>query len=120
MDENYEIKAYLTVGSRCPIEEYLEKCPNIPQVFLDIKYLKIYGPNIGKEIKRDLTKKLSNGIFELRAGRSRIIFIYCDKEDIILLHGFIKKTKKTPKEEIEKAKKEKSDYEQNKRAKKFE
>ncbi len=49
---------------------------------------------------------LKNGIFELRSVLptriSRILFVYFD-EKIVLLHGFIKKTQKTPQQDLETA-----------------
>lgn len=50
-------------------------------------------------------KHLSNDIWELRPLRDRILFAYYDKNTFILLNIFIKTTRKTPKTEIEKAKK---------------
>ena len=51
-------------------------------------------------------RRLSDGIFELRSELpnriSRILFVYFD-EEIVLLHGFIKKTQQTPKQDFETA-----------------
>ncbi|MGL4867269.1 MAG: type II toxin-antitoxin system RelE/ParE family toxin [Cetobacterium sp.] len=41
---------------------------------------------------------------------SRIFYFFFTKEKIVLTNGFIKKTQKTPKKEIEKAKEYKFDY----------
>ncbi|WP_281282938.1 type II toxin-antitoxin system RelE/ParE family toxin [Geomonas ferrireducens] len=50
---------------------------------------------------------LGNGLFEIRAkgeeGIGRAFFCTLVGRKIIILHGFIKKTEKTPKQEIEKA-----------------
>jgi len=59
-----------------------------------------YGWPIGMPICRPLGK----GLFEIRSNLSgnrisRVIFTIVDTE-IILLHGFIKKTQKTPKPEL--------------------
>ena len=49
-----------------------------------------------------LVRTLGSGIWEIRstlpARIARIIF-FVDDGEIVLLHGFIKKTKKTPKED---------------------
>ena len=37
-------------------------------------------------------------------------YYYCDTEGFVLLHSFRKKTPKTPRREIEKAKSERNDY----------
>jgi phage-related protein len=53
---------------------------------------------------------------DLGSDISRIFYFIPVGDDIVLLHGFIKKTQKTPPEEISKAKAYLSDYER--RAKK--
>lgn len=63
-----------------------------------------YGPNLGMPY----SKNMKNGLYELRImGKTniRIFYIFMIGKRIILLHGFVKKTQKTPKNEIEIAKK---------------
>lgn len=56
----------------------------------------------------------SYGIFELRAkvgtDISRVLYFFYYEGRIVLTHGFIKKTQRTPAAEIEKAKKYRRDY----------
>ena len=56
----------------------------------------------------------SYGIFELRAkvgtDISRVLYFFYYEGRIVLTHGFIKKTQRTPASEIEKAKKYRRDY----------
>ena len=56
----------------------------------------------------------SYGIFELRAkvgtDISRVLYFFYYEGRIVLTHGFIKKTQRTPAVEIEKAKKYRRDY----------
>jgi len=52
-----------------------------------------------------LVRSMGNGLWEerssLRGGRIARILFCTDEEHMILLHGFIKKTQKTPKREID-------------------
>ena len=61
------------------------------------------------------SEHLENGIFEIRAKQStnitRVLYFFVTGRKIILLNGFVKKTQKTPKREIDLAKKYRSDYE---------
>lgn len=64
-------------------------------------------------------KHISDGIYELRLSYSgniyRLFFIFDEGNIVVLFNGFQKKTQKTPKKEIEKAKKIKEDYYEHKR-----
>ena len=55
-------------------------------------------------------KHLDGDIWELRPLRDRIFFAAWIDDAFILLHHFMKKTQKTPKAEIEKAKRELKDF----------
>jgi phage-related protein len=60
-----------------------------------------FGPALGKPH----TAPMGNGLFEIRAkgkeGIGRAFF--CAVKEIVILHSFIKKTQRTPKKELEKA-----------------
>lgn len=55
----------------------------------------------GTRIGAPFVKYLYNDIWELRPLNHRILFISWHNNSFILLHHFIKKSKKTPKREIE-------------------
>ncbi len=55
-------------------------------------------------------KHLDGDIWELRPTSDRILFAVATGDDFVLLHQFEKKTQKTPRREIEKAKAELSDF----------
>jgi phage-related protein len=54
------------------------------------------GPNLGEPH----TKAFGNGLFELRLrgkeGAARVFYCACLGRRIVMLHGFVKKTDKTP------------------------
>lgn len=72
----------------------------------------------GIEVGMPYIKPLEDKLYEVRAEVNRnairvIYFLYTDRR-FIMLHGFHKKTQKTPKKELEKAKKYLEDFlEQN-------
>jgi phage-related protein len=61
-------------------------------------------------------RSLGNGVHEVRsnlpAGIARVLFIVSGNE-MVLLHGFIKKTQKTPPDALALANKRRRDYEQH-------
>ena len=79
----------------------------LKQITLYIELLKNYGLNQSTNI----TKHLEGKIWELRTGVNRIIFFYYTENTFVLLHMFRKSTNKTPRNELEKARKEVFDFE---------
>ena len=67
--------------------------------------MKIYGPNLGMPFTRSLGK----GLFEIRTkgkeGIGRAFFCTIVDRKIVILHGFVKKTQKTPRKELKIARK---------------
>jgi len=63
------------------------------------------GPNLGKPH----TSPMGGGLFEIRAkgkeGIGRSFFAIAVNDEIVILHSFIKKSQKTPKKELDKARK---------------
>ena len=63
------------------------------------------GPGVGKPY----TAPMGKGLFEIRAhgkeGIGRSLFCTLKGKEIIILHSFIKKTQKTPKKELDIARK---------------
>ena len=58
----------------------------------------------GTRAGEPFVKHLEDNIWELRPLRDRILFAVWINESFVLLTHFVKKTQKTPKREIEKAK----------------
>lgn len=76
------------------------------QIAFYIQLLADHGTRLGEKI----TKHLEDDIWELRPGDSRVLFFYHKADTYVLLHAFRKKSRKTPRREIEKAKNERDDW----------
>ena len=102
---NWTIKLFETPRGEKPVEKFVRKqtAPTIAKTLRTINLLKKYGPQIGMPH----SKKLTPALYELRIrGQQEIRIIYTiKKQQIILLHGFRKQTRRTPKKEIAKARK---------------
>ena len=106
------VEFYETENENIPVEEFLK--------MLDVKMrAKLLGiikilQEKGNRLREPYSKHLDDGIFELRgkvgSDISRVLYFFYYNKKIILTNGFIKKTQKTPKTEIDKAKKYRSDY----------
>ncbi len=80
----------------------LEK-QTVAKVLRTIDLLEEFGYRLGMPH----SKKITNKLFELRVrGQQEIRIFYCFHEHTIyLIHGFVKKSQKTPRGELEKARK---------------
>ena len=76
------------------------------QITQYIQLLEDHGTRLGEPV----TKHLEEDIWELRPGNNRVLFFYHKDNTYILLHQFRKKTQKTPRREIRKAKAERDDW----------
>ena len=69
----------------------------------------------GNALREPHSKPMGDGLFELRikfsSDISRIFYFFVVDNKIILTNGFVKKTMKTPKAELDLARKYKADYE---------
>ena len=111
----YNIFLYKDKNGNSEIEEYLLNLQNKNTKDSRIKFNKIIAyinmlSKYGTKIGEPYIKYLENNIWELRPIRDRILFTYWDNNNFILLNIFIKQTQKTPKKEIEKAKRYLKDF----------
>lgn len=59
---------------------------------------------MGTRVGEPVTKHLDGDIWELRPLKHRFLYAYYEKGKFIILHYFIKKSKKLPRRELEQAK----------------
>ena len=83
------------------------------KVFYVIEMLKTQ-----ERLSEKFVKHLEDGIYELRAASGsnifRVLFIFDEGNIVLLLNGFSKKMRKTPRREIELAKRLRKEYEYEK------
>lgn len=69
---------------------------------------------VGTALRGPESSKLDDGIFEIRTivgtNLTRVLYFFCIGKKAVLTKGFVKKTQKTPKKEIEKAKSYRDDF----------
>ena len=116
MNEPFEVIYYTKDDGSQPIKEFLNSLSDKlkAKAYHDIGILK----NNGNTLREPYSKPIEQGLFELRTSQgsdiSRIFYFFIVGRKIILTNGFVKKTQKTPKKEIELALKYKADYENSK------
>ena len=113
----YTIEFYETQEGECQIWDFLEslriKAASNKDARIQHKqaslYIELLQQN-GTHMNAEITKHLDDGIWELRPGNNRVFYFFYQNDTYVLLHQFRKKSQKTPKREIEKAKAERNDY----------
>ena len=113
---NFEVGFYETAEGRVPAEEFID----LQDVKMQAKIFREIGllAEKGNALEMPHSEHLDEGIFQLRAkvGNeiSRVLYFFVVGKKIILTNGFVKKTQKTPPDEIALAKKYRADYLQRK------
>ena len=109
---HWTVEHYRDKDGKEPAADFIDSLSNEARakVFRIIKLLKEYGVLL----KEPYTKQIRGEIRELRVkdkqGAIRILYFTYTGRRFILLHGFIKKTDKTPEREIEIAEKRMNDF----------
>ena len=95
---------FRTASGNEPVREWLKSLPR--------EEPRIIGENLktvqfGWPLGMPLVRKLDQGLWEVRSrlpGRIARVMVTSSEGRMVLLHGFIKKSQKTPKEDLELAK----------------
>ena len=111
--EHMEVELYQTEAGDEVVAEFLASLPHkdMAKVLRDIDLLAEFGT----DLRQPYTKHIDGPIWELRTKFSsniyRIFYFVKNESRLVLLHGFTKKTAKTPAAEIRIAKARFADYE---------
>ena len=108
----WEIEFYKDRTGKEPLKEFLNYLPAGTRA----KVMKLFSllAEEGVLLKEPYTRQIRGKIRELRVkdnlGHVRILYFTFTGKRFILLHGFLKKTDKTPEREIELAEKRMNDF----------
>lgn len=109
-----QVYFYRTEAGREPVREWLKGLPlreDRRRIGEDIRTVE-FGWPVGMPVCR----AMGGGLYEVRSNLSenriaRVLFYFDKHGRMVLLHGFIKKTQKTPDEDLELARKNKKKHE---------
>lgn len=110
--EQINIVLYQTTDGKCPVKDFLDSL----NVKMRAKVLRsiVLLQNNAIFLREPFSKSLGDGIFELRIqlanNITRILYFFVVNKKVVLTNGFVKKTQKTPINEIDLAKKYRNDY----------
>jgi len=109
----FDVEYYELPNGEKPVEKFLDNLDIKMRVkaLAGVEILKQFG----NALREPYSKSLGKGLFELRikfaSDITRIFYFFIVGNKIVLTHGFIKKSNKTPSGEVALARKYKADYE---------
>ena len=110
--DKFRIEFYTKENGETPAKEFLLNVDKKmrAKLFGILELLEEYG----NQVREPYSKHLEDGIFEIRGKTgndiSRVLYFFYFGSRIVLTNGFVKKTQKTPRQEIELAKKYRKDF----------
>ena len=106
------VEFYKDVNEREPVKDFFNSLSTDARAKV-VKVINMLS-DYGVLLKEPYTRQIRGKIRELRIkdshGAIRVLYFTCTGKRFILLHGFIKKTEKTPVREIELAEKRMKDF----------
>lgn len=110
--DKFTVEFYEKENGDIPAEEFLDGL-NIRMKTKLVGLIKILQEK-GNLLREPYSKPLGDGIFELRCkvgnNISRVLYFFYYNGKIIMTNGFVKKTRKTPRAVIDRAKAYRDDY----------
>ena len=113
----FDVKYYEDKNGKSDIRDYIEdlerKAATSKDARVNFRIYQRYLDDLtekGTKIGAPTVKHINGDIWELRPKNNRIFFFYWKDNKFVLLHYFIKKTKKTPPREIIKAQNKLKDF----------
>lgn len=108
----FSLEFYETKQGKSPAEDFIRamSAKAKAKFFQIANLLKEHGP----EVRMPYSRFLEDGIFEARVivgnDSSRVLYFFMEGQRVIFTNGFVKKTQKTPRREIETAIRYRADY----------
>jgi phage-related protein len=120
MTNNSDYNVYYYQSShtkRAPVLEYIRKVPikDRGKIAAHIIILRDHNGRLDEPYSRYIRSGIRELRIEFSHNRHRIFYITVEGKKIILLHAFLKKTPKTPSQEVARALNNYRDYKTNKR-----
>ena len=112
----WQVEYYIKDSGESPVEDFIDTLhpKHSAKVLWEIDLLKKLGTNIKEPYAKSIKGDKYKGLWELRIQQgsdvSRVFYFLPVGNKFILLHGFLKKTNKTPSSELNMALSYMNDY----------
>jgi len=104
MSGSYEVWFYRSSRGECFVEEFLNEFPTKvrTKILRWIEALETHGPNLPRPYADVVRGKIRELRIVFGSNHYRLLYFFSDKQ-IIVTHGFVKKTSRVPIEELNRA-----------------
>jgi len=113
----FHVTFYEDINGKSPVSDYIDELDKaahtdkssrirLGKILRYISLLEQYGTRAGLPASR----YIEDDIWELRPLNDRFLYAYWKDNTFVILHQFAKKTKKTPRSEIDQAKRNLKDF----------
>lgn len=108
----WDIEYYETEKGRFPVKEFVDSLDTKARakVARTLDLLQQFGINLGMPYARHLEEQLWELRTQYGRNRYRIIYFLATSQAFVMLHGFIKKSGRIPRRDMEIAKGRRDDY----------
>ena len=111
-EQEWSVEFYVDESGESPVEEFLQGLDKKTLARLDWAIEQLRVRNV--QAREPLVKHLEGKLWELRRSSDgniyRVMYFFFTGKRIIFLHGFQKKTQKTPRKEMDTANKRMDDF----------
>lgn len=102
----YKVKLFSKAGKEPVLDAILSTEPKMQaKIYREINLLEEFGKELHFPHTRKIAGEKYDGLWELRVQQAsnifRIFYFVYVEDSVILLHGFVKKSNKTPEKELE-------------------
>jgi len=104
----YQVRFYKTGRGDSPVEQFLATLDRQTRA----KAAQFIGllSDLGPQLRRPIADKLDGKIYELRPKQARVLYFFFVGHEIILVHGFLKKTNQIEKRDLDLAQRRRIDW----------
>ena len=111
---DFQVVFYQKADGSEPVREFMDSLPQKLRTKMAGDLAKLEQRNV--ELREPYAKHMGKGLFELRISYAndiaRAFYFFYEGRRIVVTNGFIKKTQRTPRRELERARRYKRDWEE--------
>ena len=97
----WKLECYVDARGANLVEAFIRELPRAEQPIVRARI--DFLAEVGNRAREPHSKSLGDGLFDLRVKSTRIFYCFRPGGVIVLLHGFSKKSQKTPQREMDTA-----------------